>query len=317
MSRNAPPLDQLARSVARAAYASIPGKQVVFEQLRGRLPESLFQHLHFHGEIVVPIGAGNSVRMYHYGHKIENRLFWRGIDAGFEPTTVAIWRTLAPHARGVLDIGANTGVFALLARALSAQASVVAVEPVARIFEKLVTNVALNDMDIICLCEAVSDTIGVGSFLDPGTEHLYTVTIEQGPVSTATPAARGHRRTVALTTVDGMVERLGLAHVDLIKLDVESHEPAALRGARRTLERLRPSLIVEIWNDAIGQAVDQVIRPLGYEGYSIDEQACSLSLRAQTTVARTTNFLFVPSEKRSELEARIRSEAPIAVAIAG
>lgn len=315
MARNVPQLDQLAKRAARAAYASIPGKQLVFERLRGRLPEPLFQHLHFRGDIVVPIGAGKTLRMRHYGYKIENRLFWGGIDVGFEPTTVALWRTLAPHARGVLDIGANTGVFALLARALSPTAAVVAVEPVARIFEKLVSNVALNDMDVICLCEAVSDTVGVGSFVDPGTEHLYTVTVEHG--STGAPGNGGHRRTVALTTIDAMVQRLGLSHVDLVKLDVESHEPAALRGARNTLERLRPSLIVEIWNDAIGKTVDDAIRPLGYEAYSIDEQARIITRSSQTTATRTTNFLFVPKELVPEVESRLATESPIAVEIAG
>lgn len=320
MTSNSPLLSQLAaasRRAARAAYAALPGKQVVFERLRGRLPEHVFQHLHFHGEVNIALAPGKSIRMRHYGYSIENRLFWRGIDAGFEPATLAIWRTLAPHARGVLDIGANTGVFALVARALSSEARVVAVEPVARIFEKLVANVGRNDMDVVCICEAISDTVGVGTFVDPGSEHLYTVVIEQQTAQAPETPSRGHRRSVALTTVDALVERLALDNVDLVKLDVESHEPAALRGAEKTLKHLRPTLLVEIWNDGVGEAVDAILRPVGYSAYKISDRERLLTLCATTRTERTSNFLFVPSEQRELVESRLRSKAPIPLTFVG
>lgn len=321
MDLNAPFLDRLvaastsaSRKAVHTLYAALPGKQRLFEPLRGKLPKSVFQHLHFCSDISIPVGA-TAIRMRHYGYQIENNLYWQGIDAAWEPTTMAVWRTLASRARGVLDIGANTGLFALVAQALNPGATVVAVEPVARIYEKLVHNVALNGMGIVCVCEGVSDTVGVGTFVDPGTDHFYTITIEQGSSENVAPNWSTHRRPVALTTLDALTERIGLSHVDLIKLDVESHEPAALRGAAKTLQHLRPNLIVEIWNDSVGAEVDAVFRDARYAGYRISESAKTLTLCDVTRTQGTANFLFVPAEKRVELESRLRTEAPSPLAI--
>jgi FkbM family methyltransferase len=321
MDHNAPLLDRLvsvstaaSRKAVRALYAAVPGKQLMFEPLRGKLPNSVFQHLHFCGEISISVGA-RAIRMRHYGYQIENALYWQGIDTAWEPTTMAVWRTLAAHARSVLDIGANTGLFALVAQALNPSATVVAVEPVARIYEKLAHNVALNGMGIVCVCEGVSDTVGLGTFVDPGTAHFYTITIEQGAGESAGLEPGANRRTVALTTIDALSERLGLGHVDLVKLDVESHEPAALSGATKTLRHHRPNLIVEIWNDSVGAAVDAILRDAGYLGYRISESAKTLTLCDVTRTEGTANFLFVPAENRDVVESRLRTEAPSRVAI--
>lgn len=321
MDPNAPLLERLlsastvaSRKAVHTLYAALPGKRLLFEPLRGKLPKSIFQHLHFRSVISIPVDA-TEIRMRHYGYQIENNLYWQGIDAAWEPATMSVWRTLAPHARGVLDIGANTGLFALVAQALNAHGLVVAVEPVARIYERLAHNVALNGMGIICVCEGISEAVGLGTFVDPATDHFYTITIEQGSDGSP-PAGRSMtRRTVALTTVDALAERLGMKQVDLVKLDVESHEPAALRGAAKTLQQQRPNLIVEIWNDQVGVEVDAILRPAGYVGYRIDEAARTLALCTATRTEGTANFLFVPTEKQSEVEAWLRTEAPSPLAI--
>jgi FkbM family methyltransferase len=55
----------------------------------------------------------------------------------------------------------------------------------------------------------------------------------------ASPAATptGHEEQVAVTTVDDIVAEYELQRVDLLKLDIEGGELAALRGARSCLER--------------------------------------------------------------------------------
>ena len=50
---------------------------------------------------------------------------------------------------------------------------------------------------------------------------------------------------VPVRTLDGWAEEVGLTRLDVLKLDVEGAEPAVLRGARRTLARLCPALVVE------------------------------------------------------------------------
>ena len=54
--------------------------------------------------------------------------------------------------------------------------------------------------------------------------------------------------TVVTDTVDAMVERLGVPRVDLIKMDIEGAELAALHGGRRTIVRDRPKLAICIYH---------------------------------------------------------------------
>jgi hypothetical protein len=50
----------------------------------------------------------------------------------------------------------------------------------------------------------------------------------------------------AVDTVDDWVDREGLGRVAFIKIDVEGFEPLVVEGARRVIDRDRPSLLMEI-----------------------------------------------------------------------
>ena len=49
-----------------------------------------------------------------------------------------------------------------------------------------------------------------------------------------------------------------------MKVDVESMEPAFLRGAVETLARFRPTLVMEVFPPQMSAVMD-ILRPLGYE----------------------------------------------------
>src|SRR4051812_2901058 len=50
--------------------------------------------------------------------KVGRHLFWRGLD-GYEPESTSIFVTLARSARGIVDVGAHTGLYTLLACAVN------------------------------------------------------------------------------------------------------------------------------------------------------------------------------------------------------
>lgn len=69
------------------------------------------------------------------------------------------------------------------------------------------------------------------------------------------------------------LDALGLRDVNLIKIDVEGHELSVLEGARDTLERCRPSLLIEVEerHNANGVArVEGYLKALGYDGFFLD-----------------------------------------------
>src|SRR4051794_4389930 len=146
--------------IAKRIYAALPLKRELFVLIRrvGTPPKSIYKHLHFHGPFAVG-SQKQSFKMVHYGYQLENELFWEGLQ-GWERTSLAVWSQLCRQAKTIVDIGANTGVYALLAKTENPSARVIAFEPVERVFEKLAKNCGLNGLAIQCVRKAVSDADG-------------------------------------------------------------------------------------------------------------------------------------------------------------
>jgi len=60
------------------------------------------------------------------------------------------------------------------------------------------------------------------------------------------------------------IDSLNLEHVDLIYLDLEGGEPAALEGATQTIARCSPTIVVEI-NPPMRDITPKTLNRLGYE----------------------------------------------------
>lgn len=88
----------------------------------------------------------------------------------------------------------------------------------------------------------------------------------------ANPGFETRDVTVRLTPIDA----LGLPPVGVVKIDVEGHELAVLRGAHRLLASHRPAVIVESEERHHAGGVEQVRRflaDLGYKGYYLHRGA--------------------------------------------
>lgn len=95
-----------------------------------------------------------------------------------------------------------------------------------------------------------------------GTAQLWLPPGGRGAEGTASLERTGGRSiTVRRLTIDG----LGLTGVRFIKMDIEGHEAAALRGAEQTIKRDSPVLVLEL--EARHQPIDQVIGTLAGWGY--------------------------------------------------
>lgn len=159
----------------------------------------------------------------------------------FEPQTLAAWAKLVKPGKVALDIGAYTGLFSISAGLLGA--NVVSIEPIARLVKRLKENASLNGVALTIHNVAASDKSGAGTIA-----HNSAVAFSAGA---SLVRKSGPRDAVKIITID----LLGLSDVAAIKIDVERHEAAVLRGARETLKRWRPSLLVEALDEELKQAV--------------------------------------------------------------
>lgn len=169
----------------------------------------------------------------------------------YEPHVMAVLRERLRRDDVVLDVGANIGVFSMLAASLvGAQGRVIAVEPVAANRVLLARAAQANRFAQIRLVDAAaSDRNGfTGLRTHPGTSNS-TIPAAAGE---RLRAAGGSTLRVPTVKLDEVLKDLG--RLDLVKIDVVGMEPLVLRGLERTLARFRPILLSEFHPWAIARA---------------------------------------------------------------
>ena len=144
-----------------------------------------------------------------------------------------------PEGGCFLDCGANIGIYTLrAAEIVGPKGHVLSFEPAAESFTRLQAHVMQNKLSqVTCFQQALSDRAGSATLYHGG----------GGPnaYSLLNSAGANTQEIVSTTTIDAIAEQRDLDRVDVIKLDVEGAEPAALEGARTTISRFRPIVIFE------------------------------------------------------------------------
>jgi FkbM family methyltransferase len=174
----------------------------------------------------------NGLRVYHDG-AADPTIQALAIDA-YEPETVRVFTSIVRPGMTVLDVGAHIGYFTLLAaRGVGESGKVYAFEPLPANNALLRRNVGENAFAnrVSVSDQAVTDRMGQlvlhNSGRDAGTATLYS----QG----------GTEFGVRTTSLDAWAAELGWPQVDLIKMDIEGAEVAALNGMHE-LKRRYPRL---------------------------------------------------------------------------
>jgi FkbM family methyltransferase len=156
-----------------------------------------------------------------------------------------------------LDVGANCGYYtALFLTAASRDSRIVAMEPDPECFRWLEDTVRANrGARVTCLNVAASDICG--------TARLYRNHDNRGDNRLYNSELAGSFCEVPVATVDSLMDKEGVAELNLIKIDVQGFEAKVLRGMRRTLERSREIVLLsEFWPNGLLQAGDAPAEPL-------------------------------------------------------
>lgn len=169
---------------------------------------------------------------------------------------------LHDSSRDFLDVGANKGVYSFCA--LGHFRKVIAVEAHPDMVASL-RRIIKPDHEVHSL--ALSDEVGETTLHIP-TRHGRDVFTRSSLQEDANPGFNLRTVKVPTTTID----ELGLSRVGVIKIDVEGHESAVLRGGVRTLGTSKPTCIVECEERHNAGGVAQTFAffdTLGYRGYFV------------------------------------------------
>jgi FkbM family methyltransferase len=162
------------------------------------------------------------------------------------------------HGGVALDVGANIGSYTRLLAELADE--VIAMEPVPDTFSQLRFNMqSLGVHNVRLLSMAASDRD------EPVMMEIPRY--RRGPAAWADARIVSQSGALQHFVVPATrIDSLNLTRLDFMKVDVEGHEVAAMRGALATVERFRPAMIVESVL-ATGDWLYPILKPLGYHGF--------------------------------------------------
>ena len=175
------------------------------------------------------------------GNYIDREIFHNG---AFEKPILFFLRDVMQFAYGnqgiFLDVGANTGQHSIFMSRYAKQ--VHAVEPWEAVLKRLRRHIEINRLQNV-----IVHPFGLGSenskqpFFRPPETNLGT-----GSFVKEFWDANSAEGVLEIRAGDDVFEKAGVAHVGLIKMDIEGYEKPALKGLQRTLQRDRPVVEVEL-----------------------------------------------------------------------
>lgn len=275
-------------------YRIVPFKKQLFSILKKLFPwpNSIYKHLYFDGVISFLVN-GKKIKMNQRGYDVENTLFWRGVKGCWEKVSIDIWIKLCSNSEIILDIGANTGAYSLIAKTVNENAKVFAFEPILKIYDRLQANTKLNALSINCVPCALSDYNGIAKVYPESLDHIYSVTINK---NLSKPDVKVYEMEIKVKTLASFIEENQLKNIDLMKIDVETHEPEMLAGMGEYLNKWKPTMLIEILTDDVGDKVQELVKNLGYFYFNIDEKG---SIRKVDKIKKSDyyNYLLCSPEK--------------------
>jgi FkbM family methyltransferase len=175
---------------------------------------------------------------------------WLG---SYEYSTQRAFAGIVKRGDCVYDLGANAGLYSLLASALvGAEGKVFSFEPLGLNIAYLKRHIALNRLRNCAVIEAaVSDVEGEQNF-------------ETGAKSTTAHLSEGGDVVVRSVRLDALVENGAIAPPNAMKVDVEGSELRALEGAAGTIEAYRPAILLATHNAELHAACVDFLRARGY-----------------------------------------------------
>lgn len=157
----------------------------------------------------------------------------------FEPGSTLVVQRLAKKGDVVLDVGANIGYYSILMSTLvGKEGKVICFEPTQHYGKILDKNIKVNNLTNV-------ETYRIGL-----SNREQELEIQIG-VNSATLHVPGKKKLISsekikLQTLDDFIDDHPLSKIDFIKIDVDGHEPLFLEGAKNTIDKYQPNILLEV-----------------------------------------------------------------------
>ncbi len=191
-----------------------------------------------------------------------------------EKADLKLFLALAQKSKTIVDVGANTGLFSVLAAIVNPKSQILAFEPYHSNAERFKVNMKANSIGNVQLHEiAIGNLNGEIQFAVPENEIVNDVSSLNMDFSKSIyPEIKWVNKSVKISKLDDFAVEQKIC-IDLIKCDVESFEMSVFQGADRILREDRPTIIFECFLDEERKEFfNQILTKYSYYAYLILEQ---------------------------------------------
>ena len=123
-----------------------------------------------------------------------------------------------------------------------------------------------------------------------------------GDEAESTPSLPTDTIVVPAVSLDGYVRSVGIAKVDLMKIDTEATEPDVLRGSQMILERDEPMIICEVLPRSTEDSLQRIFADTDYQFFHITHSGLiHRSKIIGDEPMQERNYLFITSTRLREI----------------
>lgn len=268
--------------------------------IRKRVPLRISRHLYYSGTFNARLYGKKVVKLVSQGHQIENEIYWRGFEGCHEGKSMQIFAEILTVIKPqiVWDIGANSGTYGVLAKALAKDADVYFFEPIPKAADMILANIKLNQFTASVFQVALSDYDGTGEiFFAKDSDFATSVTVNK---NTLDPRSESYSMEIQVARADTLIKESSIPLPNLIKLDVETHEFEVLLGFG--VEEFRNSIfLIEVLSEDLALKLSAFFPGSDYDFYNINDS--DFSIRKDEVLGKSDfyNYLICPKNQSSML----------------
>jgi FkbM family methyltransferase len=212
-----------------------------------------------------------------------------------EKANLNLFITLSGKSKTIADIGANTGLYSLLASIVNPESEIFAFEPHAANADRMKLNLKLNSANNVRVHQvAIGEKDGEIEFAIPKNKSITDVSsVDINFSSHFYPKLSWEYQAVKIKSMDNFARENNVCF-NLIKCDVESFEMSVFKGTERILEEDKPTILFECFlDDERKLFFNNLLSKYNYYSYVVLEEGVVYTPEGLVNSYRS-NYLITP-----------------------
>ncbi len=268
------------------------------------LPKKFLSRIPIVGLIQIKLfSLPNKIYLHNDGNDhIASQLYWNGLDS-YESETIKLFLELLKYSDTLFDIGANTGLYSIIAASVYPEKRIYAFEPIQEILKILNRNISLNKINNIkVIPQALAENEGIGKIYIP--EMGGNIPTSASLLKDFRPSTK--EIDLRTTTLDAFIQSHGITSVDLIKIDTEGTEHKIFQGAKNTFQQNQPIIICEVLKGLTEKFLMPILKSQGYLYFWITPEGLIQKKEIEgDPTYQNPNYLFITREKSESILQKI------------